>query len=200
MFAGSAGAAISFTSTFDDGTAAFNDGAWTGFATYAYSLNYTLTAPSGSGTHYAKTNDGSLTATIVLTNGGLDTATIAAGSMQFDFSAYLGSYTGNGDRAQISYQFLDSGAATIGSATTFDDGLAGVVNGTWTQYGTTGGLVPTNAAGVLITIANSASVGQSGSNDGYADLVSFTTTTVPEPSSAALLGLGGLALILRRRK
>jgi len=29
---------------------------------------------------------------------------------------------------------------------------------------------------------------------------SVTTNTVPEPSSAALLGLGGLALILRRRK
>lgn len=28
----------------------------------------------------------------------------------------------------------------------------------------------------------------------------FTVTSVPEPSSAALLGLGGLALILRRRK
>ena len=28
----------------------------------------------------------------------------------------------------------------------------------------------------------------------------FTVTAVPEPSSAALLGLGGLALILRRRK
>ncbi len=28
----------------------------------------------------------------------------------------------------------------------------------------------------------------------------YTLTSVPEPSSAALLGLGGLALILRRRK
>ncbi|MGJ8674248.1 PEP-CTERM sorting domain-containing protein [Rubritalea sp.] len=30
--------------------------------------------------------------------------------------------------------------------------------------------------------------------------VSYTTAAVPEPSSTALLGLGGLALILRRRK
>lgn len=30
--------------------------------------------------------------------------------------------------------------------------------------------------------------------------IQFTVTAVPEPSSAALLGLGGLALILRRRK
>ncbi len=32
------------------------------------------------------------------------------------------------------------------------------------------------------------------------DNISVTQTSVPEPSSAALLGLGGLALILRRRK
>ena len=32
------------------------------------------------------------------------------------------------------------------------------------------------------------------------DNISVDLTTVPEPSSAALLGLGGLALILRRRK
>lgn len=35
---------------------------------------------------------------------------------------------------------------------------------------------------------------------GTAGTVEYTLTVVPEPSSAALLGLGGLALILRRRK
>ena len=34
----------------------------------------------------------------------------------------------------------------------------------------------------------------------FVDDVSLSVDTVPEPSSAALLGLGGLALILRRRK
>ncbi len=37
------------------------------------------------------------------------------------------------------------------------------------------------------------------SNTGF-NSTNFTVTPVPEPSSAALLGLGGLALILRRRK
>ena len=37
-------------------------------------------------------------------------------------------------------------------------------------------------------------------NWGETEDVTFGVTTVPEPSSAALLGLGGLALILRRRK
>ena len=200
MFAGSAGAAVTFTSTFDDGTSATNDGSWTGFATYAYAQNYTLTPPAGAGSHYAKTNSGPLTTTIDVTNGGADTATIAAGNMTFNFSAWLGSYTNNIDRAQISYEFRDAGNTIIGTATTFDDGAAANPNGTWTQYSTTGGAVPTNAASVVITIDNSAAAGQAGSNDGYADLVSFNTVPVPEPSSTALLGLGGLALILRRRK
>jgi len=197
MFAGSAGAATTFFSTFDDDTSAVNDGSWTGFSTYAYSANYTLTPPPSSGSHYANVNAGPLTTTIDITNAGADTAVITAGNMTFDFSAYLGSWTSNADRGQIGYQFLDSGSALIGTATIFDDNLGGHPNGTWTQYGTTGGAVPTNARSVIITIEES--VNTSGSTDGYADLVSFTTS-VPEPSSVALLGLGGLSLILRRRK
>jgi hypothetical protein len=203
MFAGSVGAETSFLSTFDDGSAAVNDGPWTGFQTYAYSENYTSTAPSGGGSHFAKTNDGDLTTTIDITHGGADTPMIAAGKMHFNFSAYLGSYTQNIDRAQISYQFLDAQAKLIGSATTFDDGLANVPNGTWTRYGTTDGAVPTNATSVIITIAKSASVGVAGKNDGYADLVRFNTTTSRTASkltSSALLGIGGISLILRHQK
>ncbi|NWK55705.1 PEP-CTERM sorting domain-containing protein [Verrucomicrobiaceae bacterium N1E253] len=37
-------------------------------------------------------------------------------------------------------------------------------------------------------------------NWGESESVTFAVDTVPEPSSSALLGLGGLALILRRRK
>ena len=37
-------------------------------------------------------------------------------------------------------------------------------------------------------------------SDGYGLQMSVQFANVPEPSSAALLGLGGLALILRRRK
>lgn len=44
--------------------------------------------------------------------------------------------------------------------------------------------------------------GASGGGDrvGFAELAFVGTAAVPEPSSAALLGLGGIALILRRRK
>lgn len=92
-----------------------------------------------------------------------------------------------------------AGDVIIGSATTFDDGAAGTPNGQWNNY-TASGIVPVGADTVFITVANSAAAGQAGTNDGYVDLVTFSTTVVPEPSSTALLGLGGLALILRRRK
>ena len=42
--------------------------------------------------------------------------------------------------------------------------------------------------------------GQTGAFDDNFDVSGSTLTAVPEPSSTALLGLGGLALILRRRK
>lgn len=60
-------------------------------------------------------------------------------------------------------------------------------------YGSTS-LVTTTAVGAVSTASSPANV--SGSV-----LVTYTyTAAVPEPSSTALLGLGGLALILRRRK
>ena len=42
--------------------------------------------------------------------------------------------------------------------------------------------------------------GFANSTHGYLDNITITAGVVPEPSSTALLGLGGLALILRRRK
>ena len=200
MFAGNVGADVSFTSSLES-----DNGDWTGYATYAYSQNYSLTPPAGSGLLYGKTNDGSLTTSIDVTNGGADTVAIAANQVTFDFSAFLGSYTANHDRSEITYQFFDAGSAAIGTAVLFDDGVT-LANGTWTEYSTTAGAVPTNAASVLISVNNSRSAETASKNDGYVDLVSFSTkastkVSIPEPSSAALLlGLGGFALALRRRK
>ena len=49
---------------------------------------------------------------------------------------------------------------------------------------------------IVVRFAPTSSTG----NLHISDIVVTGTTVVPEPSSAALLGLGGLALILRRRK
>lgn len=58
------------------------------------------------------------------------------------------------------------------------------------------------SAGVSdVAAGTSIGFGYFGSTTGGTELSSFTIgTIIPEPSSTALLGLGGLALILRRRK
>ena len=58
---------------------------------------------------------------------------------------------------------------------------------TWTvYYGTVDGDPPTGGNNV--------------NRHAFLDDIVITGNVVPEPSTAALLGLGGLALILRRRK
>ncbi len=69
-------------------------------------------------------------------------------------------------------------------------------------------LYPTNvtyigafALGNITTIDNGSAVQFVSNPDGtQVRQITFAETAVPEPSSTALLGLGGLALILRRRK
>ena len=60
------------------------------------------------------------------------------------------------------------------------------------------GTVDTASASVFLVIRQNE--GGAASSQALLDDVTLDYTPVPEPSSAALLGLGGLALILRRRK
>ena len=60
------------------------------------------------------------------------------------------------------------------------------------------GTVDTASTSVFLAIRNNQ--GSAVSSQALIDDVTLDYTPVPEPSSAALLGLGGLALILRRRK
>ncbi|MCP5536902.1 MAG: PEP-CTERM sorting domain-containing protein [Akkermansiaceae bacterium] len=57
-----------------------------------------------------------------------------------------------------------------------------------------------NGANDLALRFTNVSANPSGANPNTALIDGVSITAVPEPSSAALLGLGGLALILRRRK
>jgi len=54
--------------------------------------------------------------------------------------------------------------------------------------------------GAALTGGNLLDTSGNAVSTGWDTTMQITTTAVPEPSSAALLGLGGLALILRRRK
>ena len=192
-----ANAAILFTSTFDNGTSAQNDGGWNRFSSYNYASNFTLAGPAGAGPSYAALiSDAPMTTMIDLSSEGAD---IDAGNVNYDFSGYLGSYTLNTDRGEFSIQFKNAVGTNIGAEIVMDDGAAGNPNGTWTQY-TSSGTLAAGVRQVEITFDESRTATFGGTVDGYADLVSFSTTVVPEPSSSALLGLGGLALIIRRRK
>jgi len=89
-------------------------------------------------------------------------------------------------------------SATFGVGSLLDLSFAGTpaVAGTWTLMEVENGAITDN--GLALTGASSGwsfAVDNSGSNG-----LLKATYAVPEPSSTALLGLGGLALILRRRR
>jgi len=170
LFAGSVSADVIFSSTADNGSAASNDGNWTGFATYAYGSGYTGAAPSGAGSHYFRTNTGAITTTIDLSS---EATIIDAGRAIWDFSIWLGSYKSNVDRAQVTVSFKDTVGTTLGTDVVYDDGTAGTPNGQWNYYSLSEASLPVHTRSVVITIDNSTAAGQSGTNDGYADLVSF---------------------------
>jgi len=89
-------------------------------------------------------------------------------------------------------------ALNLGANSTLEMALGGVYNngGSWTLM--TG---ITNFNGSFGSIINPNDLSQQFSIDyGQTTAGALIITTVPEPSSATLLGLGGLALILRRRR
>ena len=61
-------------------------------------------------------------------------------------------------------------------------------------------VIPTDATKVTVEIALAPGQNMSGGGDFATDLLIVDAVSVPEPSSTALLGLGGLALLFRRRK
>jgi hypothetical protein len=60
------------------------------------------------------------------------------------------------------------------------------------------GFVPAGTRTLSVVLTSDRGAGNY--NDAYVDNLEVDFAVVPEPSITALLGLGGLALILRRRK
>ncbi len=94
---------------------------------------------------------------------------IAVGTT-YTFSAFVGGYSTQDDRSQVTLTFSDSNQSALYSATvgplTADD--RGGVTGLWEQ--STTGNVPSSAAYATLTIT---AIRASGENDGYADNVSL---------------------------
>lgn len=121
----------------------------------------------------------------------LDFVFDAAGVSTFDSDSRLGF---SGSTVTIDASAYTGGAATFVLVDTELFGATYANNGG--GFGTIGTIIaPT---GFTATLDQSLFDGDD--DDGFTGEITLTFTAVPEPSSTALLGLGGLALILRRRK
>lgn len=105
----------------------------------------------------------------------------------------------------------DQGQAAGGTTSFLNDGYVvnGVNSGDFTALGFNGGTLVEaqgtvgGVAGNYIKFSNltgNLTVASDNSGAGRSPINGFVVVAIPEPSSTALLGLGGLALILRRRK
>lgn len=133
--------------------------------------------------------------TITLAVGGAD---ISLTSLDLDLKLTNGSGaaqdTGN-KTGQMLVEFFDAGDSSVGTAD-----LGGNQSYPTVSYQRTLDLTGISlSAGQTYTMVVSARGTGFGHHKAF-DAIELNGTVVPEPSSAALLGLGGLALILRRRK
>lgn len=122
---------------------------------------------------------------------------VAAGQM-YDFSFWAAGTPGPGSVAFYEVLFFDgdgsNGGGPQGSATglqTF------ALNSTYTEFGMSGLVAPTGADSVLISIRLVTGAFDGASGEAFIDDVSFSV--VPAPSAAALLGLGAVGVMRRRR-
>ena len=100
-------------------------------------------------------------------------------------------YDGRGTSVGRSVQFDSQNMGTFANGTVNVDWGAGLlVTGTFTATGTTQDFT----TAIFLDNTYATNKGQN------LNALTVYTTAVPEPSSTALLGLGGLALIMRRRK
>lgn len=222
MFAGSASAAVIVNQDFDSNNVGFGD-----FSTYTHGTQSYYAgndiyasperygwAPGASGIQSSETVD--LTTLH-------STATIDSGIVTLSASAWLAGYQ-DADHGALQVSFFSSsdgsGVATSsflfnpgsGASPAFWQGSADAsgdpdlsianTNDNWSFFSNTVNIVSGTRSVTVDWLGyrnGTPGAGGSSGNDAYADDI-LVTTAVPEPSSSALLGLGGLALIMRRRK
>lgn len=125
-------------------------------------------------------------------------ADVSAGNASFDASGMFDfGNDANGASAAVTVRFFNGGGwsslfQTSSSGLALDDDT-----NNWETI-THSGPIPTNATWMGVELVyNSNSLN---GNAGYVDDTSLTITTIPEPSSALLLGLGSLGVLFRRKR
>jgi hypothetical protein len=120
----------------------------------------------------------------------------ASGTNKWNIAAGLTS----GSTATYSFDGLGTTNQTVAASTlSFTTGITTVGLTDRILYGVNLGQA-TASGGSINVFIDSLEAASSGANRTWYDGVGFEAVAVPEPSSMALLGLGGLALILRRRR
>lgn len=194
-----------------------------GVGTYNYAANYTmpnLLAPGG-GLKYLRGMpgvNGSVSTNIFtasgsplsLLTGGITTGQIDGGLVSYNLYAQFSTYLGQNDNGTLAVQFLDAGSSPLGSllqigGSAFVTALGSGNNGSYTDARDWGadslaGIVPSGARFASVQIFEVKTAAGT-AIDGYMDNVNVSISVVPEPSSVALLAIGGgLAAWARRRR
>ncbi len=213
--AGSVNAATILADDFADADRSSSDGtigAWdtaVGIAAPSTTLQFfDGDSPSQVGFHNNGLNAGTFDVNNNMTAGGWDTTiTLAVGGSDIDLTSLVldmkltngtgGAQTTGSKTGQMLVEFFDAGDSSVGTAD-----LGGNIGYPTVEYQRTLDLTGiTLSAGQTYTMVVSAR----GTGHGHhkaldARELNGDITVIPEPSTTALLGLGGLALILRRRK
>lgn len=190
-------------------------------ANYSYGLNNDVLSPVG--TKFHGLGGGTQTIMTSTFNSVVSNGVIDAAAAQFSFSAWLTSYTSDGNIPALSLQFYDadSGAGALLGTFTLDRGVTtnqittaqflatgsnvdGANNATtdpdyWALY-KVNGTVPIGTRSAVLSFVAGTGHAAASQNDWYADSIVLDVTQAPEPSVALLSGLGVLGLMGRRRR